>query len=127
MCGEMSRIMLAFKSLLTKQVDIDTLIFDEIDTGIGGLVLGQVAKKLKEIAKHQQILCVTHAPAIAAAADGHLFIEKRVVDGITLTHAHALQTEEEVLEELSRMLGGHERWHKESAEALRKSMYNTNC
>lgn len=115
--GEMSRIMLAFKTILTEKADIETVIFDEIDTGIGGVILGKVADKLAQVACHQQVLCVTHAPVIAAMADRHFFIEKQIENGKTSTIVEHLE-DQRIVEELARMLGGAESWQMEHAEAL---------
>lgn len=117
--GEMSRIMLAFKTLLTEKGEIETLIFDEVDTGIGGLILTQVANKLSLVAKNQQVLCVTHAPVIASRSDRHFYIEKNVISDETITSVTPLVTETMIIEELSRMLGGKESWQVEHAKALR--------
>ena len=118
--GEMSRLMLAFKTILTQDGEIETLIFDEIDTGIGGLVLGQVAKKLALVGTHQQVLVVTHAPAIAAKAESHFYIEKLAKADSTITRVTPLATEAAVIDELARMLGGKEAWQIEHAKALRE-------
>lgn len=118
--GEMSRIMLAFKTLLTEKGQIETLIFDEVDTGIGGLILTQVAEKLSKVAKTQQVLCVTHAPVIASLSDCHFYIEKKVVDKETMTSVTPLVDEKMIIDELSRMLGGKENWQVEHARALRE-------
>lgn len=118
--GEMSRLMLAFKTILTQDSEIETLIFDEIDTGIGGLVLGQVAKKLALVGKRQQVIVVTHAPAIAAQADRHFYIEKLAKADSTITKVTPLTSEVAVIDELARMLGGKEAWQIEHAKALRE-------
>ena len=118
--GEMSRIMLAFKTILTQDGEIETLIFDEIDTGIGGLVLGQVAKKLALVGTRQQVLVVTHAPVIAAKAESHFYIEKLAKADSTITRVIPLMSEEAVIDELARMLGGKEAWQIEHAKALRE-------
>ena len=118
--GEMSRLMLAFKTILTQDGEIETLIFDEIDTGIGGLVLGQVAKKLALVGVRQQVLVVTHAPAIAAKAESHFYIEKLAKADSTITRVTPLATEAAVIDELARMLGGKEAWQIEHAKALRE-------
>lgn len=103
--GELSRIMLALKTILADLDGIGTLIFDEIDSGIGGKAAQKVAQKLEEISKSQQVVCVTHSPLIAARADHHLLIEKGVELGRTRTMVRYLSKEERV-EELARMLGG---------------------
>ena len=103
--GEMSRIMLALKSVLAENDEIDTLIFDEIDTGISGRTAQMVSQKLHMIAKNHQVICITHLPQIAAMADAHFYIEKNVVDASTVTQLTLLDEEQSVAE-LGRMLGG---------------------
>lgn len=103
--GELSRIMLGIKTIMAKRDDIETLIFDEIDTGISGRTAQMVAERMKEISKIHQIICITHLPQIAAMADNHYLIEKEVKDNITETNIYLLD-EEESVNELARMLGG---------------------
>ncbi|MCR3921869.1 MAG: DNA repair protein RecN [Firmicutes bacterium] len=103
--GEISRVMLAIKSVLAEQDAVDTLIFDEIDAGIGGLTVRAVAEKLKQLAIHRQVICVTHQPLIAAAADHHFLIFKESHAGRAVTHIKKLSLEEREAE-LTRMLGG---------------------
>lgn len=103
--GELSRIMLAFKSILASQDEIDTLIFDEIDTGISGRTAQMVSEKMNVIAKNHQVICITHLPQIAAMADAHFKIEKQVVGQKTITGIERLQ-EEASITEIARMLGG---------------------
>lgn len=103
--GELSRIMLGIKTIMAARDDIETLIFDEIDTGISGRTAQMVAKRMKEISKVHQIICITHLPQIAAMADNHYLIEKEVKDNITETNIHLLDKDESV-NELARMLGG---------------------
>ncbi|MCI8633740.1 MAG: DNA repair protein RecN [Lachnospiraceae bacterium] len=103
--GEMSRVMLAIKTVLAKQDEISTLIFDEIDTGISGRTAQSVAEKMSRIALYHQVICVTHLPQIAALADCHMRIEKTVSGEHTATQIQVLG-EEQVAEELARMLGG---------------------
>lgn len=103
--GELSRIMLALKSVLAENDEIDTLIFDEIDTGISGRTAQMVSEKLHTIAKNHQVICITHLPQIAAMADAHFFIEKQVIDAATVTNLTLLEEEASVAE-LGRMLGG---------------------
>lgn len=105
--GEMSRIMLAFKTVLAQHEQIGTLIFDEIDTGIGGNIVVKVAEKLAAVSAHGQVICVTHSPQIAALADRHFQIQKQIADEQTLTNVLVLE-EEEAIAELARMLGGEE-------------------
>lgn len=103
--GEMSRVMLAIKTVLAKQDEIGTLIFDEIDTGISGRTAQSVAEKMAMIGLYHQVICVTHLPQIAAMADAHLRIEKQTSDGHTVTQIGKLG-EKETEDELARMLGG---------------------
>lgn len=103
--GELSRIMLAIKTLLASQDETPTLIFDEIDTGISGRTAQKVSEKMSLVGQHHQVLCITHLPQIAAMADVHFGIEKTVKDGITVTDIEPLN-EEESTRELARMLGG---------------------
>lgn len=103
--GELSRIMLGFKSILAGKDEVETLIFDEIDTGISGRTAQMVSEKLSEISRNHQVICITHLPQIASMADSHYLIEKTVTDGKTTT-AIAELTEEKSVEELARMLGG---------------------
>lgn len=105
--GELSRIMLGIKSVLAGKDDIDSLIFDEIDTGISGRTAQKVSEKMAEIAGKHQVICITHLPQIAAMADTHFLIEKNVVNDKSRTEIHRL-SEEETITELSRMLGGTE-------------------
>ena len=103
--GELSRIMLAIKSILATEDDIDTLIFDEIDTGISGRTAQKVSERLACIAKKRQVIAITHLPQIAAMADAHYLIEKTSDSNSTISNIYLL-TEEESIKELARMLGG---------------------
>lgn len=103
--GEMSRIMLAIKEAIAQKDEIDSLIFDEIDTGISGKTAQMVAEKMHAIARTHQVLCITHLPQIAAMADHHLLIEKTVAGDKTQTTITPL-TEEDSIRELARLLGG---------------------
>ncbi len=103
--GELSRIMLAIKSVLADKDEVDTLIFDEIDTGISGRTAQKVSERLALIAKSHQVISITHLPQIASMADEHFIIEK-TTDGLsTKTSIEILDTEKSVME-LARMLGG---------------------
>ena len=104
--GELSRIMLALKTILADRDQIGTLIFDEIDTGISGRTAQKVSEKMAAIAEHRQVICITHLPQIAAMADQHFEIEKHgdEVNG-TETQIHLLN-EEDSVRELARLLGG---------------------
>lgn len=103
--GELSRMMLAIKSVMAEVDDIDTLIFDEIDTGISGHAAVKVGIKLRQTAAHRQILCVTHLAQIAARAHHHLLIRKEVSDGRTRTAVLPLAAEDSE-KELARIIGG---------------------
>lgn len=103
--GELSRIMLALKTVLADKDNIETLIFDEIDTGISGKTAWKVSEKMGILGRGHQLICITHLPQIAAMADHHFCIEKRVEDKRSVTDIRSLG-EEESIEELARMLGG---------------------
>lgn len=103
--GEVSRIMLAIKVIFSKVDNIPILIFDEIDTGVGGETVRKIADKLKEIGKTTQVMSITHSPAIASKASQQFFIEKSLVDNKTVTQVKRL-TDEERVEEIARMLAG---------------------
>ncbi|RMD99963.1 MAG: DNA repair protein RecN [Deltaproteobacteria bacterium] len=103
--GELSRIMLAIRTVLSREGGARTLIFDEVDTGIGGAVAEVVGRKLQALGRHYQILCITHLPQIAALADAHYRVVKRVVGERTHTSIFRLD-EASRIEEIARMLGG---------------------
>ncbi len=103
--GELSRIMLALKTVLADKDEIETLIFDEIDTGISGRTAWKVSEKMGILGKGHQLICITHLPQIAAMADTHYVIEKQVVENRSITRIRELGAKESV-EELARMLGG---------------------
>lgn len=103
--GELSRLMLALKSVVRSDAPGLTLVFDEVDAGIGGRVAEVVGRKLKGVAERQQVLCVTHLPQIAAFADRHLAVRKQIARGRTQTDVDAL-SEADRVEEVARMLGG---------------------
>ena len=105
--GELSRIMLAIKTCLANKDAIETLVFDEIDTGISGKTAWMVSEKMGRLSQSHQLLCITHLPQIAARANAHLFIEKSIENDATVTGISVL-SEEESVEELARMLGGME-------------------
>ena len=105
--GELSRIMLAIKTVLADSDDIETLIFDEIDTGISGRTAQKVSEKLAIISDHHQVICITHLPQIAAMADSHYEITKSANAGSTTTVIRRLN-DSEMIAELARLLGGAE-------------------
>jgi DNA repair protein RecN (Recombination protein N) len=114
--GELSRIMLAVKKVLAKTGSVGTLIFDEVDSGIGGAVAEDVGKKLRDVSQHHQIICITHLPQIACFGDTHYRVAKSVSDDRTVTLVDVL-SEEERLDEIARMLGGAELTKKTRAHA----------
>ena len=103
--GEMSRIMLALKAVFAQSDTIPTLIFDEIDAGVGGAVAAKVAATLQGLSQSHQSICISHLPQIAAAADRHLCVSKHTLDGQTYTRIHAVN-EAERIEEIARLLDG---------------------
>jgi DNA repair protein RecN (Recombination protein N) len=103
--GELSRVMLALKCALQARDRVDLLVFDEVDSGIGGVVAQAVGERLRGLAEHRQVICVTHLPLIAALAGHHLAVSKRVSAGRTLASVTALEHAERI-EELARMLAG---------------------
>ena len=105
--GELARIMLALKSILAAVDEVPTLIFDEVDTGIGGKVLSTVAERLAYLGRHRQVICVTHAAQVAAYAKAHYAVFKEVSEGHTKIKIKLLDPPEKLLE-ITRMLGGTE-------------------
>jgi DNA repair protein RecN (Recombination protein N) len=103
--GELSRIILAMKKVLARSGSVSTIVFDEVDSGIGGATAEIVGEKLKEVALHHQVLCITHLPQIACFGDRHYRVVKRVSDGKASTCMEIL-SQEERLDEITRMLGG---------------------
>jgi DNA repair protein RecN (Recombination protein N) len=103
--GELSRIMLAMKRILAKVGGRQVLIFDEVDSGIGGAMAEVVGKKLRELSRHHQVICVTHLPQIACFADQHHSVRKEVKAGRTITLVDRLD-KESIVDEIARMLGG---------------------
>ncbi|NFQ57251.1 DNA repair protein RecN [Clostridium botulinum] len=105
--GELSRIMLALKCVFADKDEIATLIFDEIDTGISGVVAKRVGEKMYQVSKNHQVLCITHLPQIAILSDYHYFVSKMVKENKTFTNIRML-TKEEKEYQIGRMLGGDE-------------------
>lgn len=103
--GEVSRIMLALKTVLVKADSVDVMVFDEVDVGIGGKVARVVGEKLKRLSRAKQIICITHIPMIASLGDVHFFVSKEVERGRTYGNAAVLRGKERV-EEVARMLAG---------------------
>jgi len=105
--GELSRIVLALKAILAEKGSVETLVFDEVDAGIGGSVAEAVGKKLSKLARYHQIICITHLPQIAKFGDNHFRITKKVSHGRTITSINPLN-EKDRIKEIARMLGGME-------------------
>ncbi len=103
--GELARIMLALKNVLAENEEIATLVFDEVDTGVSGRAAQKVARKMSDVARHKQVLCVTHLPQIAAMADIHFSVEKGERDGRTYTAVEQLDRTQRQ-RELARLSGG---------------------
>ncbi|HIV27639.1 MAG TPA: DNA repair protein RecN [Candidatus Ornithocaccomicrobium faecavium] len=103
--GELSRIMLAMKAIAAEGGGVDSMVFDEIDTGVSGRMAQTVAEKLHRIAAHRQVLCITHLPQIAAMGDAHFVVEKRVEDGRTGSYVRRLDDDGRV-GEIARLIGG---------------------
>lgn len=103
--GEASRIMLGFKKVFSDVDHIDTLVFDEIDTGISGQAVNSVARKFLELSFNKQIICITHLPQIASLADKHFKIDKFIKNGRTYTHVKELDKKDQIME-ISRILSG---------------------
>lgn len=103
--GELARIMLALKNVLAENDDVGTLVFDEVDTGVSGRAAQKVAEKLAEVARHKQVLCVTHLPQLAAMADVHFSVEKGEKDGRTYTAVETLDWDRRKAE-LARLTSG---------------------
>jgi DNA repair protein RecN (Recombination protein N) len=119
--GELSRLMLALKSLVLTPGIVSTLLFDEVDSGVGGKVAEIVGKKLKQVAAHHQVISVTHLPQIAALAESHFVVQKEVAKGRTFTNVQRLGDPERIAE-VARMLGGvkiTEQTRRHAAEMVR--------
>jgi DNA repair protein RecN (Recombination protein N) len=103
--GELSRIVLALKNVLSRTGSVATIIFDEVDNGIGGATAEIVGRKLKEVSANHQVICITHLPQIACFGEDHLYVSMKIMKGRTTTSVVKLDEEQKV-EEISRMLGG---------------------
>ncbi|MCY7812653.1 DNA repair protein RecN [Bacillus spizizenii] len=103
--GELSRVMLAIKSIFSSQQDVTSIIFDEVDTGVSGRVAQAIAEKIHKVSIGSQVLCITHLPQVAAMADTHLYIAKELKDGRTTTRVKPLSKQEKVVE-IGRMIAG---------------------
>ncbi len=118
--GEMSRVMLALKTVLAAQDEIPVLVFDEIDANVGGETAEVVGEKMARIAHRRQVICITHLPAVAAAADSHFVVAKRADAGRTVSEITLLDDKQRV-QELTRMLGGQSEATRNHAEELLKN------
>lgn len=105
--GEMSRVMLAIKNAFSEIEKAPCVVFDEVDTGVGGQTANMVGQKIKAISKNTQILCITHLPQIASLSDNHILVDKIVRDNKTYTKIKILDYSEKI-KEIARMLGGNE-------------------
>jgi DNA repair protein RecN (Recombination protein N) len=103
--GELSRVVLALKAILAESDAVETIVFDEVDAGIGGGTAEVVGRKLSDLARHHQIICITHLPQIAKFGEHHFSISKHVDDGRTKTAIQPLSREDRT-KEIARMLGG---------------------
>jgi DNA repair protein RecN (Recombination protein N) len=112
--GELSRVMLALKAELARHDAVPTMVFDEVDQGVGGHVAGRVAAALRQVAAEHQVLVITHLPQVAAVAARHLVVAKAAAEGVVQADVRRVEGAERV-DELTRMLGG-----AEGAKAARK-------
>lgn len=112
--GELSRVMLALKSILSDVDRVEGLVFDEIDTGIGGSLGGIIGKKMREIGEKRQVLCVTHLPSMASRANHHITVIKENINGRTVTSVQKVNNEKRIME-IARMLSG----NKDSKTAIK--------
>ncbi len=103
--GELSRVMLSIKNVLAEKDQVGTAIFDEIDTGVSGSAAQKIGKKLQEVSRNRQVICVTHLAPVAACGDSHLFIHKDVEEGRTFTRVDLLSDEERI-HEIARIVSG---------------------
>ncbi len=119
--GELSRIMLAFKCVFAIKDGISTLIFDEIDTGVSGVVAKRIGEKMYELSLGHQVLCITHLPQIAILSDYHYFVSKEIKDNKTFTKISILNKDEKI-RQVATMMGGNE--VTEATELNVREMYN---
>lgn len=115
--GEISRVMLALKGVLAEYDIIPSLIFDEIDSGVGGEALLKVAEALEKIGRKRQVICVSHSAIMGAFADRIIAVSKKEIDGRTLIEAISLDSENDKIEELSRMLGGKDNFNASKVQS----------
>jgi len=114
--GELSRIMLSLKTITAALDQVDTLVFDEVDSGVGGKTAAKMASKLCQISNDRQIICITHLPQLASAANHHFLIKKEKGENRTFTKIHALDKTERI-KEIARMIGGTKMTDKTLAHA----------
>lgn len=114
--GELSRVMLALRGVIGQADSVSTCVFDEVDSGIGGATADRVGRHIRAMARHRQVLCITHLAQIAAYADHHLRVEKHVTGGRTITRVRKL-SDSERRDEIARMLGGARLTEKSRAHA----------
>ncbi|MFO1476872.1 MAG: DNA repair protein RecN [Verrucomicrobiota bacterium] len=115
--GELARVMLALKTVLAAEDQVPVLVFDEVDANVGGETAKTVGDKMRQIAAQRQVVCITHLPQVAAAADTHFVVSKHVVSGRTISEVRLLEGRDRVAE-LTRMLGGQTDAARKHAEAL---------
>ncbi len=124
--GELSRIVLALKNVLSHAGAVGTIVFDEVDSGVGGATAEIVGRKLKEVSASHQVICITHLPQIACYGDSHLQVAKKIAAGRTTTIVNKLNAEQKI-EEISRMLGGvdlTEMTREHAREMLKNALYS---
>ena len=103
--GELSRLLLAYKNIMLDKENVQSVVFDEIDSGISGHTAGKLAEKLSNISKYTQVVCITHTPVVASKADAFLLVEKKVEDGNTISTTRPLSANE-AIEEVARLIDG---------------------
>ena len=105
--GELSRIILALKTILARSGSVETIIFDEVDSGISGATAAVIGEKLLTLAQYHQMLCITHLPQIASQGENHFLVKKKVAQGRTQTVISEMDTGARI-QEIARLLGGRE-------------------
>lgn len=121
--GELSRLLLAFKNVMLNKENVQTVVFDEIDSGISGHIAGKLAEKLANISKYVQIVCITHTPVVASKADNFLLVEKQIVENNTFSTVKTLTNEESVVE-VARLIDGAEKVSETAVEHAKKLFEN---
>ncbi len=117
--GELSRLLLAFKNIMLDKEKVQSVVFDEIDSGISGLTAGRLAEKLENISKYTQVICITHTPVVAAKANAFLLVEKKVVDDNTISSVRVLEKDEPIME-VARLIDGGKEVSQTAIEHARK-------